>query len=107
LRYELLAPHILVLGGVSQQVERGTVIDSAEVERFSPTPLMRPLDQPAYEELRRICDQIRAVQHWAGRRPDVNVPGFGHAATWAGGELAPPFVPPDAAPSWIPEDRKW
>ena len=91
MRYELLAPHILVLGGVSQQVERGTVIDSAEVERFSPTPLMRPLDQPAYEELRRICDQIRAVQHWAGRRPDANVPGFGHAATWAGGEPAAPF----------------
>jgi hypothetical protein len=103
MRFELLAPHILVLGGVSQQVERGTIVDSAEVSNFSPTPLMRALDQPAYEQLRQVCDQIRAVQHWAGRRPDANVPGFGHAGCWAGGELAPPFAPPDAAPSWVPE----
>jgi hypothetical protein len=106
-RFELLAPHILVLGGVSRQVDAGTIVDSAEVSNFSATPLMRALDQIAYEEIRRVCDQIRAVQHWAGRRPDPNVPGFGHAATWAGGELAPPFMPPDAPLAWIPEDRKW
>jgi hypothetical protein len=106
-KFELLAPHILVLGGVSQQVERGTVIEGAEISNFSPTPLMRPLDQPAYEQLLRVCDQIRAVQHWAGRRPDANVPGFGHAGCWAGGELAGEFVPPDAPLAWIPEDRKW
>jgi hypothetical protein len=106
-RFELLAAHIMTLGGVSQQVDAGTIVDSAEVSNFSPTPLMRALDQPAYEQLLRISDQIRAMQHWAGRRPDVNVPGFGHAATWPGGELAAPFEPPDAAPSWVPEDRKW
>ena len=106
-KFELLAPHILVLGGVSQQVERGTVIDSAEVSNFSPTPAMKALNAEGYAMLLAVCTEIRAVQHWAGRRPDPNVPGFGHAATWAGGELAPPFVPPDAAPSWIPEDRKW
>ena len=97
----------MVLGGVSQLLERGAVIDSASVDRFIATPAMRALDAEAYEELRRVCDQIRAVQHWAGRRPDVNVPGFGHAATWPGGELAGEFVPPDATPSWVPEDRKW
>ena len=86
MRYELLAPHILVLGGVSQQVERGTIVDSAEVSNFSPTPLMRALDQPAYEQLRQVCDQIRAVQHWAGRRPtptslDLVTPDAGLAAS--------------------------
>ena len=103
-RFELLSAHVLVLGGVSRQVDAGTIVDSAEVSNFSATPLMRALDQPAYEQLLRVCDQIRAVQHWAGRRPDANVPGFGHAATWAGGEHAPPFVPPDTAPSWARKD---
>jgi hypothetical protein len=106
-RFELLAPHVMVIDGLSRWLEAGAVIDSAEVERFTPIPLMRALDQPAYEQLRRACDHIRAVQHWAGRRPDVNVPGFGHSACWAGGELAPPWTPPDAPLAWIPEDRKW
>jgi hypothetical protein len=81
----------MTLRGVSQQVERGTVIDSGEVERFSPTPAMKALDAEGYAILRAVCTEIRAAQSWAGRRPDVNVPGFGHAATWAGGELAAPF----------------
>jgi hypothetical protein len=91
MRFELLAPHILVISGISRQVERGTIIEGAEVENFSPTPPMRALDQPAYGQLLRVCDRIRSVQHWASTKPNANVPGFGHSACWAGGELAAPF----------------
>jgi hypothetical protein len=103
-RFELLAPHILVLGGISQQVQRGAIIDSGEVENFSATPAMKALDAEGYAMLRAVCTEIRAVQQWAGRRPDVNCPGFGHSGCWPGGELAPPWTPPDAPLAWARKD---
>jgi hypothetical protein len=90
MRFELLAPHVMTLGGVSQQVERGTVIDAAEVTNFIPTPLMRAKDAEAFMALRVVCNQIRVSQPMAGRHLDPNVPGFGHSGDWPGFSAAVP-----------------
>jgi hypothetical protein len=94
----------MTLGGVSQLIRAGEIVDADQVTNFSPTPLMRAKDAEAFLALRAVCNEIRANQRLAGRRPDPNVPGFGHAGCWPGGELAPPWTPPDAAPAWARKD---
>jgi hypothetical protein len=96
-RFELLAPHVMTLGGVSQQVDAGTIVDSAEVTNFIPTPVMRAKDAEAFMALRAVCNEIRANQRLAGRQPDPNVPGYGHSGDWPGFSAAVPTF----------EDRKW
>jgi hypothetical protein len=101
MRFELTRPHHLPIDGIDRWVEAGTIINAAEIENFAPTPAMRALDPEAHEELRRVCELARRE----GRGRDV--PGYGHLGRHPGGEFAGEFVPPDTAPSWIPEDRKW
>ena len=55
MRLELIRAHHLTIDGIDRLVEAGTVIDAAELKGFSATPAMRPLDRPAWEELRRVC----------------------------------------------------
>ena len=80
MRFELLAPHVLVVDGLSRLVEVGTIIDADTVPGFVPTPNCRPLDRDAWEAVRRVCDTIRRGPPWPVGRPDVNIPGFGHSS---------------------------
>jgi hypothetical protein len=89
MRFELLVPHVMIVSGVSRYLETGTIVDSSEVEGFCATPAMKACDFDGYQALRAVCDDIRRMQRAGGRRPDMNVAGFGHSAGWPGGEFEP------------------
>jgi hypothetical protein len=78
MRFELLADHILVIGGISRLVEAGTVIDADEVEGFAATPLMRALDADSLAVLILECQRIRRAARGA-----LNIAGYGHADQWS------------------------
>jgi hypothetical protein len=78
-RFELLANHILVIGGISRLVEAGTVIDADEVTGFAATPLMRALDADSLAVLILECQRIRR----AARGGALNIAGYGHADQWS------------------------
>jgi hypothetical protein len=101
MRFKLTQAHHLRIDGIDRWVEAGTVIDADQVKGFAATPHMRALDPEGYEHLRRVCEVARRE----GRGRDV--PGYGHLGRHPGGEFAAPFSPPDAAPSWVKEDRSW
>jgi hypothetical protein len=86
MRLELIRAHHLTIDGIDRLVEAGTVIDAAELKGFSATPAMRPLDRPAWEELRRVCDRARREAGHGGR----DCPGFGNLLGHPGGELQRP-----------------
>jgi hypothetical protein len=92
MKFELLAPHVLVVDGISRLVEAGAIVDAATVPGFVATPHMKPLDYQAFEMVKAACAAIRANQRRGARRGDPNVPGLGHSSGWPAG--ANPFPNP-------------
>ena len=83
-RYRLLQPHhVTNRSGTPLYLERGAIIDSAEMPPFwLPTPAMVPLDDEAAAAHRRVCDDARSAGD------PGNVPGYGWLRRHPGGDVA-------------------